>query len=114
MYYEESIFSISYGQAGLSVLQALGFGVPFITKKNAISGGEKYNIKNGYNGFLIEDSLIALSNIILKLCIDIKYAKQLGENAFYYYQQFCIISNMVKGIQDAIEGTNFSKIDNQS
>ena len=38
MYYEESIFSISYGQAGLSVLQALGFGVPFITKKNAISG----------------------------------------------------------------------------
>ena len=63
---------------------------------------------------LIEDSLIALSNIILKLCIDIKYAKQLGENAFYYYQQFCTISNMVKGIQDAIEGTNFSKIDNQS
>ena len=108
MYYKESIFSISYGQAGLSVLQALGFGVPFITKKNAISGGEKYNIKNGYNGFLIEDSLVVLSNIILKLCIDIKYAKQLGEKAFYYINNSCIISNMAKGIQKPIESTNFS------
>ena len=112
-YYKESIFSISYGQAGLSVLQAFGFGVPFITKKEAISGGEKYNIKNGVNGFLIEDSLSILQEHIVNLCNNISYARSLGKEAYNYYQKYCTVSNMVQGIDDAIQNTRFSTIDEQ-
>ena len=110
-YYKESIFAISYGQAGLSVLQAFGFGVPFITKKESISGGEKYNIKNGENGFLIENSKEDLQKKISSLCNDINYAKLLGEKAYNYYQKYCTIHNMAQGIKDAIQNTRFSKID---
>ena len=57
LYYLDSFASVSYGQAGLSVLQSLAFGVPFITKVNAISGGEKTNIINNFNGFLCDGSV---------------------------------------------------------
>ena len=53
-FYKFAYCSISYGQAGLSVLQAFAFGVPFLTTENAISGGEKHNIENGKNGFLVK------------------------------------------------------------
>jgi glycosyltransferase involved in cell wall biosynthesis len=64
-FYRNAFVSVSFGQAGLSVLQSLGYGVPFITKKNAISGGEITNIIDKYNGFLCEDSVESLKEKIL-------------------------------------------------
>lgn len=105
-YYKESIVSVSFGQAGLAVLQSIGYGVPFITKLNSISGGEKTNIINGYNGFFCEDSKESLSELLLKLCNDIEYTRSLGKNAFNHYTNFCTVQIMVKGIIDSIEKEN--------
>ena len=110
-YYKEAIVSVSFGQAGLSVLQSFGYGVPYLTKKNAISGGEISNIKTEYNGILCEDNPISLSEKLVFLCNNIDYARKLGKNAYDYYSKFCTIDNMVRGFKDAIENTKFAIID---
>lgn len=110
-YYLESLCSLSFGQAGLSILQSFGFGVPYLTKINAISGGELYNIVDGYNGFLSKDCIESFQNKIILLCNNVCLSKELGQNAFNYYSEYCTIENMCQGFVDAIENTNLSKID---
>lgn len=110
-YYKNAIVSVSFGQAGLSVLQSFAYGVPFITKINAISGGEKSNIKQGINGILCDDDQSSLSENLINLCNYIDYSRKLGENAFDYYTKYCTIENMVQGFKDAIEGTRLAVID---
>ena len=102
-YYQESIVSISYGQAGLSVLQSFGYGVPFITSVNAISGGEITNIIDGINGYLCEESLPSLEECIYNVCSNKQLAKHLGRNAYDYYTEFATMEKMVDGFKQAIE-----------
>ena len=102
-YYAEAIVAVSYGQAGLSALQSLGFGVPFITKKDAISGGEITNIIDGYNGYLCDGTLSDLEKKLLELCDNIDKAREMGKNAFDYYSRYCTIENMAKGFKAAID-----------
>lgn len=101
-YYLDAIVSVSFGQAGLSVLQSFGFGVPFLTSKSAISGGEKYNIIHDYNGFLCEDNINSLSFYLKLLCQDIELAKRMGEKAYNFYSANCTIASMVNGFVDAV------------
>jgi glycosyltransferase involved in cell wall biosynthesis len=108
-YYKKAIVSVSFGQAGLSVLQSLGYGVPFLTKRNAISGGEKTNIKHKENGLFCDDSIESLEENLIAVCTDIDYARELGKNAYNYYSEFCTIENMVQGFRDAIENTRLAK-----
>ena len=110
-YYKEALVSVSYGQAGLSVLQSLGYGVPFLTKRSAISGGEISNIKNKVNGIMCEESQTSLEKSLIEICCNIEYARKLGKNAFDYYNRYCSMDNMVQGFRDAIDGTNYSLID---
>jgi glycosyltransferase involved in cell wall biosynthesis len=110
-YYKEAIVNVSFGQAGLTVLQSFGFGVPFLTKYNAISGGEITNIKHEVNGFLCDDSETSLEQYILNLCLNIDFAIEMGKNAYHYYSNYCTISNMAQGFLDAIENTRLAKID---
>ncbi|WP_394210637.1 glycosyltransferase family 4 protein [Enterovibrio calviensis] len=102
-HYETAYFSVSFGQAGLSVLQSLGYGVPFITKHNAISGGEKSNIIDGYNGYQCKDDVDVLASHMKKLLVNDKLARTMGENAFNYYSEHATIQNMADGFVDAIE-----------
>jgi len=106
--YARAIASVSFGQAGLSVLQSLGYGVPFITKENAISGGEINNLKDGYNALLCSDDLGSLEAAMLRVCLDPGYAARLGANAAQYYRNYCSVENMVQGFIDAIEGTRLA------
>lgn len=104
-FYEKAIVSVSFGQAGLSVLQSLGYGVPFITKWNSISGGEKSNIIDGYNGFLCDDSQEALEESLLKVINNNDLSKLMGENAYQYYSEKCTIQIMSTGFIKAIKST---------
>ncbi|MFV3410586.1 glycosyltransferase [Bdellovibrio bacteriovorus] len=101
--YRKTIACASFGQAGLAVLQSLGFGVPYITKINAISGGEIDNITSDYNGILCEDSVRSLANAIIKVCTDSEYTRKMRENAKEYYEISCTIENMVRGFTQAFE-----------
>ncbi len=97
-----AIACISPNQAGLSVLKSMGYAVPFITKKNAITGGEIFNIKNGENGVLYsEDDELA------KIILDIKANREkyiaMGMNAKNYYDNYCTLDHMVSGFVNAIE-----------
>jgi glycosyltransferase involved in cell wall biosynthesis len=109
-YYKKAIVSVSFGQAGLSVLQSFAFGVPFMTKNGAISGGEITNIKHGFNGILCSNQL-SLSENIIDLCNNMEHARELGKNAFDHYTKYCTMVNMVQGFQDSIEGTRFAIVD---
>ena len=110
-YYKEAIVSVSFGQAGLSVLQSMGYGVPFLTKTNAISGGEKSNIKHMINSIFCDDSQKSLEDKLIWLCNDIENARKLGENAYEYFGKYCTIQNMAQGFIDAIEGQSLASID---
>jgi glycosyltransferase involved in cell wall biosynthesis len=102
-YYARAIASVSFGQAGLAVLQSMAFGVPFITKLTAISGGEKHNIVDGNNGIFCSDDLNSLVNAMCKLIDDPSYAKFLSVNAFAHYRDKASISLMVDGFRDALK-----------
>lgn len=109
-YYKRAILCCSYNQAGLFVLQSLGYGVPFITRKDAISGGEKYNVVNLENGFLV-NNLNDLTDKIALLSNDLPLSRTMGANAYEYYSNFCTISNMAQGFRDAINDKNEVNID---
>ncbi|MBW7835264.1 MAG: glycosyltransferase family 4 protein [Sphingomonadales bacterium] len=102
-YYKEAIASVSFGQAGLAVLQSMAFGVPFLTKKNAISGGEMANIKSGENGILSEDNPQSLAEHMLRLAVDMDFARSLGEGAYAYYSQYCTVEKMAEGFLQALK-----------
>ncbi|MDX2369615.1 MAG: glycosyltransferase family 4 protein [Colwellia sp.] len=112
-YYKKAIVSVSFGQAGLSVLQSLGFGVPFLTKKNAISGGEITNVKHNINGILCDDEIESLEKHLKYLCNNVNHSRCLGKNAYQYYSDYCTIKNMVQGFLDAIDGTRIALVDEE-
>lgn len=101
-YYAEAIASVSFGQAGLAVLQSMAFGVPFVTKKHAISGGEIHNISHGETGLFCDDSQDSLESCLVRLVSDLPFARKLGENAFYYYSTECDVESMAGGFIEAI------------
>jgi glycosyltransferase involved in cell wall biosynthesis len=99
--YQEAIFTVSYGQAGLSVLQSLGFGVPYITSLKAISGGEISNIQQGLNGYFCDD-FNSFKMYMVKLINDLKLARLMGLQAYEYYSANCTVDNMVNGFDAAL------------
>jgi glycosyltransferase involved in cell wall biosynthesis len=102
--YKSGIVSISPGQAGLSVLSCFGYGVPFVTSSNAITGGERLNIKNNFNGILFNSDQ-ELKNIIIDISNNqTKYLK-MGENAKNYYLAGRTPEIMADGFLDAINYT---------
>lgn len=104
---KSEIFAKSYAcfsplQAGLSVLESMGYGVPFITTKNAITGGEIFNINNMINGMKLED-VIMFKNIILDVSSNPQKYLDMGEMAFNHYWSCRKPEDMASGIICAIE-----------
>jgi len=108
-FFSRSIACISPGQAGLSVLQSMAFGIPFVTHQFAITGGEKFNIVNEQNGLLYSPGSQNLADILIKLVNQPQWAKNLGNNAFLHFNQHCTIDIMVGGHLKAIEFVMNSK-----
>lgn len=100
-YFSDAIVCISPDQAGLSVLKSFGYGVPFVTHKDAITGGERLNIDNGVNGVLF-DSFDEITDIIKECADHPEHYLEMGKNAKKYYNENRTVSHMLSGFIDAI------------
>jgi len=101
-YFNKSLICVSPDQAGLSVLKSMGYGVPFVTRFNAITGGEIFNIENNVNGFLYTDES-ELIKIIESTIVNKEHLLQMGEASKLHYANQASPDRMVKGVLEAIE-----------
>lgn len=97
----QTIICVSPTQAGLSVLKSMGYGVPFITRINSITGGESLNIVNGENGILYENINELVSVLIETIQNPEKYY-QMSINAREFYIKNATPERMAQGALDAI------------
>lgn len=102
--YRCAIASISPYQAGLSVLQSLSMGVPFICNSDAVTGGERFNIIDGKNGFLVANEE-DFSKLLVRLSNNSGMVRSMGKNAYEYFKTQCTVKNMVNGFLEAIQMT---------
>lgn len=100
-YFQKAIACISPNQAGLAVLESMGYGVPFITKQNAITGGEIFNITNGKTGILL-NSDNELETVLHQIAEHPYRFEEMGKNARAYYTAHRTPEIMAQGILDAI------------
>lgn len=101
-YFQRSLLCFSPTQAGLSVPKSLGYGVPFVTRRDAITGGELYHITNGYNGILYSDNSELIDIMSEAISNRSKYL-EMGRNAKEYYDNNATIYHKAKGATDAFE-----------
>ena len=100
-YFKNSIACISPCQSGLSVLSSMGYGVPFITKFDSITGGERLNIKDNETGILYKNHS-DLFDIILDISRNkIKYIN-MGIKAKKFYLEHRTPKHMVNGFINSI------------
>lgn len=100
-YFSKSILCISPAQAGLSVLMSMGYGVPYVTRTNAITGGERLNIIDKENG-LLYNTQEELVSIIEDAYKNPGIYLTMGENAQKYYMSKTTTKHMAQGVIDAI------------
>ena len=100
--FAKSIACISPLQAGLSVLESMGYGVPFITSEDAITGGEAFNITNDMNGLRMKD-ISKLSSIICDISNNPQKYIEMGKKAHKHYWTSRKPEDMAAGLSDAIE-----------
>lgn len=100
-YFKNALACISPNQAGLSVLSSMGYGVPFITKFDSITGGERLNITNNETGILY----ISNSDLV-KIILGISFNKtkylEMGIKAKKWYNEKRTPNHMVNGFTSAI------------
>jgi glycosyltransferase involved in cell wall biosynthesis len=101
--YNKAIVCISPNQAGLTVLASMAHGVPFVTSKDAITGGEIFNIKNGENGILYDGSVNELVNVIKFILNNPSNISEMSSRAQDYYFYNRKMSNMLEGFIKAIQ-----------
>jgi glycosyltransferase involved in cell wall biosynthesis len=103
-YYDTCLASICFGQAGLTVQQSLGNGVPVIIGRQAINGGEKDAILHGKNGFLVADTN-ELVIAIKKLIANPTLARTMRRAAKNTYETAYKYEDMVKSFGQVIDAS---------
>lgn len=101
-YFSKAFACISPQQAGLSVLESMGYGVPFITSKHAITGGELQNVHNGVDGVIMEDEN-QLTEVIKDITDHKEKYVEMGRKAQDYYNENRTSKHMAEGLWNAIQ-----------
>lgn len=101
-YFLSSLLCISPKQAGLSVQKSLGYGVPFVTRPDAITGGERFDIHDKENGFFYQ-TVEELADIMVNAVKAPDEIQRMSSNARDYYLTEASPEKMAQGVLDAIE-----------
>ena len=102
--FQKTLACISPLQGGLSVLESMGYGVPFITDANAITGGEAFNIVDGKTGLRVEGmNANKLKDIILDISSNKQKYIEMGNKAYEHYWSCRKPEDMAQGVINAIE-----------
>lgn len=102
--FQKTLACISPLQGGLSVLESMGYGVPYITDANAITGGEAFNIEDRRTGLRVEGmNAQKLKDIILDISSHKQKYIAMGQNAYEHYWSNRKPEDMAQGVFDAIE-----------
>lgn len=102
--FAKALLCFSPNQAGLSVPKSMGYGVPFVTRKNAITGGEIFHITPNENGFMY-DKDEDLLDIMLSAADNPDRFVEMGMKAKEYYDNNATVSHRVKAVMKAISFT---------
>ena len=101
-YFCRAHICISPRQAGLSVLEAMGYGVPFVTMANAITGGERLNIIDGETGVLLRQES-DLVDVLLDVSSHPAKYREMGSRAYEYYWSSRTPEHMADGLSRAVD-----------
>lgn len=101
-FFKNALLCISPTQGGLSVPKSMGYGVPFVTKGNSITGGEIYHIDPGENGILYQQDRELESILIDAGTNPTKYV-EMGIKAKDYYDKYATIDCMAEGAMTAFD-----------
>lgn len=101
-YFAQALACISPKQAGLTVLESMGYGVPFVSTKNAITGGELLNVHNGVDGVVL-DSESELSFVVRDISENPDKYIAMGVKAKEFYDRNRTPQHMAQGFWDAIQ-----------
>lgn len=102
-FFSKSLVCISPTQAGLSVLMSMGYGVPFLTSADAITGGEIFNIKDGENGLIYDGTNEGLKQKLVWIINNRERMLSMGQNAKTHYDTSRKPADMANGIIQSIE-----------
>lgn len=102
-FFDSAVAYVSPGWTGLSVLHSFAYGVPVVTFADGPHPPEVNNIKHGVNGLLIDGSLDAMSDALVRLANDHAYADCLGIAAASYYKKERSMFLMVNRFREAID-----------
>lgn len=101
--FRSSVACISPNQAGLSVLSSMAYGCVFITRKDAITGGEVFNIEDNETGVFYDGTKEGLKEKILFACTDTEKMKTISKKAFKHYRENRTPEQMANAIINAVE-----------
>ena len=101
-YFARALACISPKQAGLTVLESMGYGVPFVTTKNAITGGELFNVHNGVDG-IVMDSETELADVVKDISNHPEKYAAMGKKAKEFYDNNRTPRDMAMGLWDAVQ-----------
>ena len=99
--FSKSLLSVSLGQAGLSILHSFSFGVPFMSYKTAINGGELENIENLVTGCITEPD--DLEKDLISVLNSPKELKKMGSNCYKLYWESRTVEHFANSFIKAFE-----------
>ncbi len=101
-FFDRALACISPKQAGLTVLESMGYGVPFVTSKSAITGGELFNVHSGEDGVLVNDDT-EFCQVIQDISNNPEKYIEMGKKAIAFYNNHRTPAHMADGFIQAIE-----------
>lgn len=101
-YFAKAYACISPKQAGLSVLESMGYGVPYVSSKDAITGGEILNIHNGVDGVIMDDES-QLAEVIRDIAMHKEKYLEMGRKAQEFYNENRTPQHMADGLWNAVK-----------